>query len=117
LIFGIEEQVLTLAAEERLVAVHPRSVNRVNGFGHERSNQTVLGRNGFDRVLQGQNIIRCSQGIGESEVNLMLPQRDLMMAHLHLETHTRQGFHQLRAHPDRLIVGRKIKIAASVHCV
>ena len=51
----------------------------------------MLGGDGLDRVLEGQDVVGGAQGIVEAEVDLVLTQGDLVMAHLHLQAHARAG--------------------------
>ncbi|MPM97149.1 hypothetical protein SDC9_144322 [bioreactor metagenome] len=96
------------------MAVHTRSVDAKHRFRHEGGNQTVLCRNGFDSVFQGNNIICRFKCIIEAEIDLVLAKGNFMMAHFDLQPHFTECRHQLTANAGSFIVGGEIKIPTHI---
>jgi hypothetical protein len=53
----------------------------------------MLGSYCFDRILEGQDIVCCFQGISKSEIDLVLSQCDFMVADLNFEAHFIESAH------------------------
>ena len=100
----VEEYIFTgVFVEQALVAVHAGAVDAEDRLGHEGGDQTMLGRDRLDGVLESQHIIRGLERIRKTEVDLVLAQGHFMMANFHFETHGIQSVHQRCANDNGFV--------------
>ena len=111
---GVGEGVLLVGDRvERLVGVHPGAVDPVDRLGHERRVQAVLLGDRLERELERDRVVGGRERVAVLEVDLVLPDRDLVVGRLDPDPERLEGVDHVLA--DLLgEVGREVEVAGLV---
>ncbi len=93
----------------------PEPLMPKTGFWHEGCDQPIAwSAMAFNRVFQGDHVIGRAQCVGKTEIDLVLPECDLVMAHFHFQTHlSRASINSVRT-CTASSSGGEIKITAHI---
>ena len=111
---GVGEGVLLVGDRvERLVGVHPGAVDPVDRLGHERRVEAVLLGDRLERELERDRVVGGRERVAVLEVDLVLPDRDLVVGGLDPDPERLEGVDHVLA--DLLgEVGREVEVAGLV---
>ena len=69
------------------MGVHAAAILSENRLGHERRRKTERPGDVLHHEPERRDVVRCLQRFGISEIDLVLPERDLVVRRFHLEPH------------------------------
>ena len=105
---------VVVAAEQRLVGMHPAAVGRGKRLGHERGVHALLLGQFLDDHARGHDVVGHGQSIGVLEVDFVLAGRALVVGIFYGDAHFRQVEYGVPAQVGSGVAGELVVIPVGV---